>query len=110
MSKKPRPPEPVPPVIADGIRYEAPFAGTTVGIAQDGGVVAAYREETGELLWAVSVYAPDEDVEDENGDVFITEMVADESRGVLTIKNQMGNLYELDLNTRAVRRVRVGPD
>jgi hypothetical protein len=90
-----------------GIRYEAVAGGKGRGLGQNGGIVAAVSEQTGEELWLQKIYdvVYDEDMEADKQDVAITALKLSRWRNRLTVKNERGESYELDLATREVRRV-----
>lgn len=105
--KKRRDPEPVEPVVLNGIRYEAPILGGEVDEHQDGGIVAAIDEKTGRLLWTAVIYPQehDPDMEDDKQDVFIRSMAPDAKGKRLKIVNELGKAFWLDLATQKVSKV-----
>jgi len=106
-SKKRRPPEPVPPVVIDGIRYEAPLTGGEVDERQDGGIVAAIDDKTGRLLWTEIIYKikRDPDIEDDKTEVYIKSMLPTSNLKALKIVNEEGKNFQLDLATRKVKKI-----
>jgi hypothetical protein len=64
-------------------------------------------EQTGEELWLQKIYdvVYDDDMEADKQDVAITALKLSRWRNRLTVKNERGESYELDLATREVRRV-----
>jgi hypothetical protein len=90
-----------------GIRYQIVPGGKGRGLGQNGGIVAAVNEQTGEELWVQKVYeiVYDDDLEADKQDVAITDLRLSRWRNRLTVKNERGERYELDLATREVTRV-----
>jgi hypothetical protein len=90
-----------------GIRYQIVPGGKGRGLGQNGGIVAAVSEQTGEELWVQKVYeiVYDDDLEGDKQDVAITGLKLSRWRNRLTVKNERGERYELDLATREVTRV-----
>jgi hypothetical protein len=90
-----------------GIRYQIVPGGKGRGLGQNGGIVAAVNEQTGEELWVQKVYeiVYDDDLEADKQDVAITDLKLSRWRNRLTVKNERGERYELDLATREVTRV-----
>lgn len=99
MSEDRDDPVAVDPVTIDGVRYEAPTLGASVGVLQDGGVIAAYDQNSGALLWTQVVYAPEEE-DDEDPEVYITAIEA--TPDGLRVTNEMGRSFQIDLATREV--------
>jgi hypothetical protein len=64
-------------------------------------------EQTGEELWVQKIYeiAYDDDLEADKQDVAITDLKLSRWRNRLTVKNERGERYQVDLATRAVTRV-----
>ena len=90
-----------------GIRYQIVPGGKGRGLGQNGGIVAAVNEQTGEELWVQKVYeiVYDDDLEADKQDIAITDLKLSRWRNRLTVKNERGERYELDLATREVTRV-----
>jgi hypothetical protein len=90
-----------------GIRYQIVPGGKGRGLGQNGGIVAAVNEQTGEELWVQKVYeiVYDDDLEADKQDVAITDLKLSRWRNRLTVKNERGERYQVDLATRAVTRV-----
>lgn len=95
------------PVSMKGIRYETVAGGKGRGLGQNGGIVAAVSEQTGEELWVQKIYdvVYDDDMEADKQDVAITALKLSRWRNCLTVKNERGESYELDLATREVKRI-----
>ncbi len=106
--KKRAEPDPIEPIVLDGIRYEAPHVSPADDNVPDGGVVVAIQQATGRLLWHAVIYdqpAYDPDMESDKQDVFITSMQASDDGTMLYIVNELGKEYRLDLKTQKVTKV-----
>jgi hypothetical protein len=99
------PPEPA-PVVIGGIRYEAVLWGKSRGLGQNGGLIEALDEQSGESLWVLKVYDIDysEDMETDKLDLFIEELAAD-GPDALRVVNERGRRYRIDLRDRTVRQI-----
>ena len=108
--KKRREPIEVPSVEANGIRYEAVVLGAPFGYKQDGGIIAARNATTGQLEWTQRIYSvdPDETIESDKQDVFISAMKLSRDRKGLYITNERGDRFHLNLSCRAARRLSSG--
>jgi hypothetical protein len=97
-------PEPVAPVSFEGRRYEAVQFGKARGLEQNGGYVAAIDEASGRELWVQRIYRIryDRDIEGDKQDVFITGLTLAPATRTLSIENERGARYRLDLRTRKV--------
>ena len=104
MKKKRSGPDPVDPVRSGGIRYEAMPWGKARGLGQNGGYVAAIDEKTGDELWLLKVYdvTYDGDMEGDKQDVFVTSLDIDRAGRRLTVENEAGDRFTVDLETRKV--------
>jgi hypothetical protein len=104
MKKKRRGPDPVDPVRLGGIRYEAMPWGKARGLSQNGGYVAAIDEKTGDELWLLKVYdvTYDGDMEGDKQDVFVTSLDIDTAGRRLTVENEAGDRFAVDLESRKV--------
>ena len=104
MEKKRTGPEPVTPVTYKGVRYEAVHWGKSRDLDQNGGYVAAIDDNTGEELWIVKVYDVDydNDMDPDKQDVFISKLKLHRFRKLLSVKDERGGLYFVDLMNRAV--------
>lgn len=98
-------PSDVDPVSADGIRYEAVHWGKAIDLGQNGGYVRAVDARTEQELWTQKVYDIDytRDMEPDRLDVFITRLVLSDDARTLTIDDENGRTWVLDLVTRTVR-------
>ena len=94
------PPADIPPVVGEGVRYEAPHYNNPCG--QNGGCVVAYDDASGAQLWSVKVYCTqyDAQVETDVQDVFITSLTVE--NGQLNITNEKGLHFAIDLRTREI--------
>ncbi len=104
MQKKRTGPDPVEPVSRKGVRYEALHWGKERGLGQNGGYVAAIDEATGEELWLLKIYdvVYDDDMEDDKQDLFISSLKLSRWRDRLTVRDERGGRYVVDLATRTV--------
>lgn len=104
MAKKRSGPDPVDPVRFGGTRYEAMPWGKARGLGQNGGYVAAIDEKTGDELWLLKVYdvAYDGDMEADKQDVFVTSLEIDRAGRRLTVENEAGDRFAVDLASRKV--------
>jgi hypothetical protein len=104
MLKKRSGPDPVEPVSFGGTRYEAMQWGKARGLAQNGGYVAAIDEASGNELWVQLIYPIryDRRIEGDKQDVFITGLTLAPRARALSIENERGARYRLDLRTRKV--------
>ena len=95
-------------MIHGGIRYRELRWGKERGLGQNGGYILATREATGEELWLRKVYdiRYDAAMESDKQDVFITDMQLDWLGNVLTLRNERGERFTLDLKTREVAPLR----
>jgi hypothetical protein len=100
IDKKRREPVDVPPLIAGGLKYEAPRLGTPFGYAQDGGIVVARRADTGDLVWTRRVYtvARDSRMEGDKQDVFIRGLTLTTDGKRLVIVSERGQRFEMSLD------------
>ena len=103
-AKKRAAPEPVEPVVIQGIRYEAVPWGRARGLDQNGGYVQAVDVATGKQLWLVRVYkiTYDPAMEADKQDEFISELSASKDGRTLTVVTERGSRYRIDLATRTV--------
>jgi hypothetical protein len=104
MPKKRSGPDPVEPVRVGGIRYEAMPWGKARGLNQNGGHVAAIDDRTGDELWLLKVYdvTYDGDMEADKQDVFVTSLAIDPAGRHLTVENEAGDRFSVDLESRKV--------
>ncbi|WP_209426918.1 hypothetical protein [Pararhodobacter sp. SW119] len=99
------PPEPE-PVVIDGVRYEALLWGKARGLGQNGGLIEAFDNRSGDSLWVLKVYDIDYDVDMEGDklDLFIEELAA-EGPEALRVVTERGGRYRIDLRDRSVRAI-----
>ena len=90
-------------LVVDGIRYDAPKWGKSLGFEQNGGHLRAVEVSTNNELWILEVYkiTYDGDIEDDKLDRFIT-MISLEKDGVLRINSERCAVYLVDLATREI--------
>jgi hypothetical protein len=93
-------PADVPPLVFQGIRYEAPHFSNPCG--QNGGCLVAYDHMTGVQLWAVKVYCTryDSGLETDVQDVFITSLALGDNSILVT--NERNHHFSVDQRTRKV--------
>jgi hypothetical protein len=89
-------PQPVEPVLHDGVRYEAPV--------EKMGFVEAFDVVSGKKLWTLQVYRIEVDPSRERDvqDVYITKLEIVE--GGLLVTDERDREYLVDLTTHAVHR------
>ena len=104
MAKKRSGPDPVEPVSFGGTRYEAVPWGKARGLKQNGGYVAAVDARSGEELWLLKVYdvTYQRGMEADKQDVFITDLAIDRAGRRLTVENEAGDRFVVDLDSRKV--------
>jgi hypothetical protein len=92
------------PVSRKGVRYEVVRGGKGRGLGQNGGLIAAVDAGSGQELWVLKVYEVhyDGDMEDDKQDVFITDLSLGWFGNKLTVRNERGERYVVDLDTREV--------
>ncbi len=94
----------VSPVSRKGVRYEVVAGGKGRGLGQNGGLIAAVDEASGAELWVLKVYEVhyDGDMEDDKQDVLITGLSLGWFGNRLTVRNERGQSFEVDLDSRQV--------
>jgi hypothetical protein len=98
------PPKPVPPIIADGIRYSAE------GDGKDSFVVAT-DETSGKTLWRVKVFHTRIEFwrgEEDNQWLFISDLKL--AGNNLLVRDEKNRCYSISVNTRSVKRASCGQD
>jgi len=105
VNKKRRAPPDVPALVVGALRYEAPLAGGPFGLAQVGGVVVARRADSGDLVWARSVYTTpvDPHMERDKQDVFIASLTLAADGRHLAIVDERGRRFEIGLDGSGAR-------
>jgi hypothetical protein len=96
------PPPDVPPVVYEGVRYEAPPSALSNPCGQEGGCIAAYDDATGALLWSVDVYCTEYDPNRELDVqwVYITSLSIED--GKISVTNERDLHFSIDVHTHAV--------
>ena len=95
-------PDDVPPVTVGGTRYEAVHWGKSLGFAQNGGHVRAVDVASGATLWVAEVYRIDyrPELEADKQDTFIVDLRPAPGGGALSVTDDRGRRWKLDLATR----------
>ncbi len=98
LSAKRVAPQPVEPVVAEGVRYSAPLDDGRIG------TVIATEVSTGKKLWSVEVFRISINPlrEEDNQWVFVTDLRMDGDS--LLVKNESGQCFRVKLETRKVRK------
>lgn len=97
----------VSPLIAGDYVYTVPHWSTNNGTNQNGGCVRVLDAKTGVESWDVQVYKTkyDNNLESDVQDVFISEIKINIWHTVLTVKDELGREYEIDLKTKNVQAI-----
>lgn len=105
VNKKRRAPPDVPALVVGALRYEAPLAGGPFGLAQVGGVVVARRADSGDLVWARSLYTTPDDphMESDKQDVFIASLALAADGRHLRVVDERGRRFEIGLDGSGAR-------
>lgn len=92
-------PAPVPPVVYEGLRFEAPAHVIVDGQHRSGGYVEVFDEKTNRLLYVIKVYEvkSDKELERDVQDVFITCLSVHDKQ--LVVLQELGLAYLVDLKT-----------
>lgn len=98
-------PDDVAPVVVGGTRYEALHWGKSLGLAQNGGHVAAIDTASGATLWTAEVYRVDyrPGMEADKQDTFIVDLQPVDGGGALSVTDDRGRRWRLDIATRQGR-------
>lgn len=82
--------------------YTVPHWSSQNGTGQNGGYVQILDAKTGIPVWGIQVYKTNyvKNLESDVQDVFITSIEINFWNTVLTIKDELGRIYEIDLKTR----------
>lgn len=101
-------PRPVPPVIHEGVRYEAASLKKGRERARPGIYIEAWSVKEGRLLWELKVYEVKYDpaLERDAQDVYITSLSMQGKD--LLVENEAGDRYTVNLGTRGVSKT-AGP-
>ena len=104
--KRAGPPQ-VDPVLQGALRFEVLPWGRERGLAQNGGLIAAYDPETNKELWTLQVYTMQYDgaLEEDAQDVFIVKLAAGPGPEELTVVDERGRTYRVDTRSRNARLV-----
>ena len=88
-----------------GVRYEALPWGKARGLGQNGGYIVAIDEATGLEKWMLKVYdvTYDHEMEEDKQDVFIRKMAWGRNKRSLSMENDRGKTYILDLRDLSVK-------
>lgn len=94
----------VAPLIAGSEVYTAPHWAKDNGTEQNGGYIQVSDAKTGVPAWGIQVYKTgyDSGLEADVQDVFITKIEIDIWNTVLTVTDESGRVFAIDLKTRAV--------
>jgi len=98
-------PAPVAPVRVGTMEISVVHWGTSRGLAQNGGYIAANEIASGRELWLLKVYDVPYDPKRERDvqDTFIVDMKLDSSGSVVLIRDELDRVYVVDPRTRSVR-------
>lgn len=99
------PPDNVPPVIYQGVKYVViPWGYNENNPNQNGGYIEARDEKTDEKLWGLRVYDVyyNDNLERDAQDVFITSLSLDDRNQCLVIQDERGKIYYVDIAKRRV--------
>lgn len=103
MSKKRAAQSKTQALVLDGVSYEAPKWGKSLGFGQNGGHLRAVDKLTGDELWVLEVYEIIYDgyMEDDKLDRFITK-ISFAGQGRLRINSERCGVYLVDIATQKV--------
>ncbi len=108
-SKRRAAPDPVDPVVHDGIRYEVVHFGRALGLKQNGGYLQKLDTESGEDLGFIRIYKVRyrwwRAMQKDKQDVFITNLMLDEARSRLLIDSEQDGHYAYDIESGEVETV-----
>ena len=104
--KRAGPPQ-VDPVLQGALRFEVVHWGRERGLAQNGGLIAAYDPKSNKELWTLQVYTTQYDsaLEEDVQDVFIETLAAGPGPQELTVVDERGRTYRVDTRGRNARLV-----
>ncbi|HEX3693884.1 MAG TPA: hypothetical protein VH374_00735 [Polyangia bacterium] len=85
--------------------------GKARGLGQNGGYLTASDATTGKEQWVQKVYevAYDPKMEEDVQDVFIESLIAGPAPSEVTVSDERGGIYRVDLTTHLVRTVKPRP-
>ena len=100
-------PADVKPIIAGDYIYTVPHWSGENGTMQNGGYIQVLDAKTGVEVWGVQIYKTqyDDNLEKDVQDVFILRMKINFSNTVLTVIDELGRQYEIDLKTKKVQTI-----
>ena len=106
-AKRAGPPR-VAPVTVAGVVFRPIPWGRERGWGQNGGYIGAYDAASDRELWTLRVYPVTYDprLEEDVQDVFIETMTAGPRAGELTVVDERGRAYRVDVGSRQVERAR----
>jgi hypothetical protein len=109
QSAKRSAPKDVPPVVFEGVRYEAAHWVVVKRKRIAGGYVEAFDVKTNKKLWSVKVYSTEyaSGLERDVQEVFITSMAIE--NGKLVVVNERDETYDVDLKTHRVTKAPRAP-
>jgi hypothetical protein len=96
----------VDPVVKKGVRYEELRGARSRGFNQNGGVLVAYDNDSGDELWTLLIYETKYDPNEESDvqDVFFKKLSASWFGNELKIVNERGAVFTVDPDSRTVTR------
>jgi hypothetical protein len=105
FSAKRKAPKHVAPLSLNGVRYEAVLDTDELGYGGRGGVIAAYDDRTGELVWHVRIYRTEYNptFEQDAQETYITSISAIGGGEVLLVTDERQRRFRLDLADRSVK-------
>ena len=89
-------PDPIEPVVHEGVRYTVPhFTADAEGMQHNGGYVEAFDLESEERIWLIEVYQikSAEGLEQDVADVFISSMELD--KDLLRLEDETGGKHQI---------------
>ncbi len=109
FAKRPAPIS-IEPVHHNNIVYSVPHWSYQNGTSQNGGVVRANDNGSSKLLWQVTVYDTEykQGLERDVQDVFIKSIELVNNQNILKVTNDLGHIFQVNLNTRQVQQVGSG--
>jgi hypothetical protein len=107
FNAKRKAPKEVEPLSHNGIRYETTFSGREFGFEQDGGVLIAIDEKSGQQLWATLVYEIEinEKFERDVQIYHINSITLGDNGNSLIISNERHESFSFNLTDRQVTRL-----
>ena len=99
-------PPQVPPVVIDGVRYSQVLSGRKLGLDGNAGWLMASDAKSGDRLWTARIYEVIIDPADEADvqEVYFRSMARVPGKKALTIRDERGRGYEIDVETRQVTK------